>query len=915
MADKSGTPQQQRNACFPTTPANATGGCPLNGPDVAIIPMRYALDRSRYDENPKKLKPLLKTGKWTALPALKTRSYTLRQLRSGYVYVFDETEKTLHEYEYNVDTAMLTRIKWDGALTGKDVRAGSGPAKTHLLYPRKNTIRIAYSTLQWTWRICEYMRSNGGNRKAWMQTLDLKEYCLTMKSPNVLPLAQLAEAVADIDKGAVTKDKRFADSAHPPESKFCSKDDITPLAADVVWSGGVPDPTSALLIALDDSLAMLQELNLQLMADQAAYIEWQDEHLHKISIAEIVESLCGTGNDKNLLPASVANNESKTRQYASEVEAYFEQLKVEEQVANGTDSIIMAPNLPSEKMAAELKNKYGGTPSSALRDAWESRAKWRRQVDLEGARGYVSTNKSKGEILLKNVKETQKDLTDLAQHIGAEPLRLFIDTTNPTSLLYLQAITAEILKSLGQDHLTSKWLTEQDLKASTLLGLSRFGFSLEIQFILTKKANDLIQNTSDTTALVSRLGELNGFITHDAIADKPWVKALTEPARLTLEAMKGLAKSAGKAVFEQTLLALLPIDSRLARSKQQNLPALLRNVWVGHLLTDHKSRLEFDKSGNQQFIEWKRRYLLAKTNLERNLKAWYLPQAGYDRRSIGRTILKLQNDVQLVIQELPSSLDYQANKYAQILRDEITNSLKKGGLAASQWQQRAKAWSEKYGIDAAAITWGVAIINLFNTAVTYNNITKDGDFNRKDQAKVISSAGYTVNAIMAVVIEAKWASMKGLKIIIDSKTIKITDNAASYWESVDSPRKSWGKIIKGFSGRLIGLGAFSLLATGFEYWDIQDDLKGTTNSDERGALVVKQVAVASMAIIGLFQLVAGISGLVGSAELIALAMNPWFSAAALIAGVVYLLASITLNYFKRDAIGNRSEERRVGKEC
>ncbi|WPX16498.1 hypothetical protein RHM58_21060 [Pseudomonas sp. 10S4] len=151
-------------------------------------------------------------------------------------------------------------------------------------------------------------------------------------------------------------------------------------------------------------------------------------------------------------------------------------------------------------------------------------------------------------------------------------------------------------------------------------------------------------------------------------------KALTEPARLTLEAMKGLAKSAGKAVFEQTLLALLPIDSRLARSKQQNLPALLRNVWVGHLLTDHKGRLEFDKSGNQQFIEWKRRYLLAKTNLERNLKAWYLPQAGYDRRSIGRTILKLQNDVQLVIQELPSSLDYQANKYAQILRDEITNS-------------------------------------------------------------------------------------------------------------------------------------------------------------------------------------------------------------------------------------------------
>ncbi|KAA0994671.1 hypothetical protein FQ192_11010 [Pseudomonas sp. ANT_J12] len=95
-----------------------------------------------------------------------------------------------------------------------------------------------------------------------------------------------------------------------------------------------------------------------------------------------------------------------------------------------------------------------------------------------------------------------------------------------------------------------------------------------------------------------------------------------------------------------------------------------------------------------------------------------------------------------------------------------------------------------------------------------------------------------------------------------------------------------------------------MLATGFEYWDIQHHLEGTKNSDVRAALVVKQVAVASMAVISLFQLIAGISGLLGSAKLIAIAMNPWFAAAALIAGFVYLLATVTLNYLKRDAIGN-----------
>lgn len=903
MADKSGTLQQQRNACFPTTTAKATGGCPLTGPDVAIVPMRYALDRSRYDADPKKLKPLLKSGKWAALPALKTRSYTLRQLRNGYVYVFDETEKTLHEYEYDASGAMLTRIKWDSELIGRDVRQGSGPAKTHLLYPRKNTIRIAYSTLQWTWRICEYMRSNGGSRKAWMQTLDLKEYCLTMKSAHTLPLTQLAEVVADIDRGSISKDGRFADSANPPESNYYSKEHIIPVAADVVWIGSVADSANALIFALDDSLAMLTELNAQLIADQANYIEWQNTYQHKLNIAEIVDDLCGAGAFKNNLPPSVINNKKKKDNYISDVESYYQQLHLEDTISNGTDTIIMPSVPPSTSMAAELKKKYGALPPPEVLKSWEARSKWRRQVDLNGAREYISANAAQGATLLENVKNTQKDLIAVAQHIGAEPLALLIDTTNPSALLYLQAITAEILKTLAQDHLVTEWLTDQDLKASTLLGLCRFGFSLEIQSALTNTANKLIQGTGDITTIISRVGELNGFITHDKIAEKAWMKALSEPAKLTVEAMQRLAKSTGKVVFEQTLLALLPIDSRLARSKQQNLPALLRNLFVGHLLIDHKDRLEFDKSGNNKFTEWKRRYILSELNLEKNLKQWHIPLKSYDRRALGRNILKLQNDVQTSIHELPSLLDYQNNKYAKILGDEIRSTIKNGGLAASQWQSRAKSWSAKYGIDAGPITWGVAIINIFNTAVIYNTATTDGDLNEKDVAKIRSSAGYTANALMAIFIETKWASMKGLEVVIDAKNIRITEASAKFWENVTSPRKTWGNIIRGFGARLIALGSFSLVATGYEYWDIQDDLKGTSNKDERTALIVKRTAVIAMSAIGLLQVITGIAGLAGSSSMIALAMNPWVAGAALIAGIVYLVATAALNYFKRDAIG------------
>ncbi|EGH35522.1 hypothetical protein PSYJA_43496, partial [Pseudomonas syringae pv. japonica str. M301072] len=44
-----------------------------------------------------------------------------------------------------------------------------------------------------------------------------------------------------------------------------------PIGADVFWQGSVEDQDSSLLIALDDPLAIFNDLGMQLAADQAAY--------------------------------------------------------------------------------------------------------------------------------------------------------------------------------------------------------------------------------------------------------------------------------------------------------------------------------------------------------------------------------------------------------------------------------------------------------------------------------------------------------------------------------------------------------------------------------------------------------------------------------------------------------------------
>ncbi|WP_348529796.1 toxin VasX, partial [Pseudomonas syringae] len=145
MTDKNGTHQQRRAALFPKTPATATSLCPFRGPNIAIVPVRYALDRSRYDVNPTQLKPLPKDGQWARLPTLKTRGHTLRQLYDGYVYVFDETAGTLHEYAASASDGHLSRIVWTDAHIGNDQRKGAGEGQPFLLYPRDNRLHIAFS--------------------------------------------------------------------------------------------------------------------------------------------------------------------------------------------------------------------------------------------------------------------------------------------------------------------------------------------------------------------------------------------------------------------------------------------------------------------------------------------------------------------------------------------------------------------------------------------------------------------------------------------------------------------------------------------------------------------------------------------------------------------------------------------------
>ncbi|RVU51444.1 hypothetical protein EOL67_11890 [Pseudomonas syringae pv. syringae] len=905
MTDKSGTHTQRRAATFAKTPATATSLCPFRGPDVAIVPVRYALDRSRYDTAPQKLKPLLKGSRWAVMPKLKTRSYTLRQLYDGYVYVYDETAETLHEYVVSAATGNLSRIVWTDAQLGSDRRSGADDGKPFLLYPRNNLLRIAFSAQQWTWRICEHLRSNPASRASWMKALDLKRYCMTMAEPDTLPLNRIAEAVADIDKEHVVDDGRFADSAIPT-SKASSEETqplFSPIGSDVFWQGSVEDQHSSLLIALDDPLATFNDLGMQLAADQAAYRNWQAEHEHKIQIAQTVTALCGAESEPEKLPTSVRDNAALTHQYLGELEAYFEQCILEEaQISSSNvpgDFLLMPDMFKSLDMRKSIEMRYGSAPSDEALQAWKDRHKWRREVDLSGARQYLQQHLPTGDTLLQQVRDTQSDFRQWSTHLGTEPLKLFVDTTHPESLLYLQTLMLNLQIIYAQDNAASAWLAEQEANDSSLFGTLRYGFSPALKHALHQEANALLNGLGDVTNLATRIGELNGTLNHQGFADKPWMKALKQPVQDTFKALGQLASSAGKATFESILLAWVPIDSRLAVGKQQNIVALIRTLLIGQILLDSKARIAIDHKMLAKLKNWISEWQVLNKQISDTRRSWLYPTAYNPRKSIASHLRTLEQKLRLHELSMPALLDFQNNQYAKQLQGEIRLYFQSGKAITKDWLATAKRWLDGLGGIAGSITWSVIMLNFINTAFTYRDLTRDGDFSAKDIGKVTYGLGYSFNLLMAVFVEAPWAIIRdATPVLIDGKNVGILDRSAGYWRAKGNA--AWSDAIRGFRVSMVAMGGFGLAAVTLELFDVTNDFYAAKTSEEKNAIIVKGISIFAMGVGSTFQLMAGLSP---ASTFTVVAMSPWFSVALLVIGSIYLFTTLALSYFKQDSVG------------
>jgi hypothetical protein len=91
-------PNQAAKYASSSDAKNPMGFCPFQESEIGVIPVRYALDDADerdFQGRDIGLNPLESRDPWT--PPFKTRyrPYTLRQLRDGWLYAFNETEQQL----------------------------------------------------------------------------------------------------------------------------------------------------------------------------------------------------------------------------------------------------------------------------------------------------------------------------------------------------------------------------------------------------------------------------------------------------------------------------------------------------------------------------------------------------------------------------------------------------------------------------------------------------------------------------------------------------------------------------------------------------------------------------------------------------------------------------------------------------
>ncbi|ALI01906.1 hypothetical protein C1Y08_16125 [Pseudomonas sp. FW306-02-F02-AA] len=926
--------QARRNQEFTNTPMGK-GQCPLMQGEVAIFPVRYALDESPIKKGSSQgPHPLPKN--WSSKPPeLKTRSYTLRQLRDGWLYVWNSIDKTFHEYQIKAE--QFTRHKWTDSQLNKDVRNNPGETHPYLLYPRRSQLRIAYSPVQWTWRMCELMRNSATEQTQWMRKIDLPAFCGSGKVAHGDAITELGKSVADILVSG-KKASTFTSTLLPTKATDAGAP-FKPAFEEALVRGKVPAQDTALFVALDDPLAMVDDLNMNLIGRLMEQSQFEALHQHKLQSAFAVQNLCGFDADP-FIPPSI-KDPIQRQAYTDDL---YTLLKTNDEVERGKDLVpadqagMVEMGATSTVAAAEtpFKAKWGQLPDQnkwkkALEE-WNAKRFWREDVRFDEVQKYLSQTTTEAQRLHDHCQRSERDLITWLDQLSPSAEAVYHDTCNEDQASLLLETAHAIYTALGNGENGQKWLCKQARQPSTLFSLALFNFNPEVATLIKKVTHNFSTtgklddqgsegdgsspalaptSSGDATNIGTRTGEIKAIFDLEVVKNSKLYKAMSSAAKQAMTTLVKVANNQARDAWHGLSTLLLP-----AMKQQAALTLAAPQVLISTEISS-ATQLTFNPTYQRDYQAWLLEVVTVKNKITGDKGVLRRPGAAYDQRSARLSLQSHEEHLKNLLLKRPNQIVAKASGstrlrigipqinswLADLGQTEVMAQLKIAGT--QEYLTRTQAWmGQNLGNALPALVVGLNLWNVYSSAKQAQN---DGKFSADEWRTVGANAAYAANAIAALWVGPAWSRAGEMSTQLGRRTLTLAQAGYTEWSDAIAARKTGESAIahefaaasKGLIWRTVTWAALGVMATGLEAWQLSNDIDGATSEEEKNALKWK------------FRIVAGMS-IVATGQLVGAGLGSWFSFAwvmstpvtimVAVLGVAYLMITMAANRYKREGL-------------
>lgn len=956
-SNQPGLDQARRNQLFEDKPATGSAQCPLKALEVAIFPVRYAVDESAPKGSSQGPNPLPAGFDASHLPGLESRSYTLRQIRDGWLYVWDETDTTFHEYI--VQGHLFTRVVWHEADRGKDDRSTEGETRPYLLYPRRSTLHIAYSPVRWTWRLCERMRSSPRQQSKWMRELDLTNYCATYQAPHGAELRRLAECLADISPEGTAP--AFTTTVIPAEGESVDAEDsamqIKPGISDALVLGAVPDQDTALFIALDDPLGVIDDLNMQLNGRLADIALFEEEHRQQLQSAMAVHQACGV-NLHDVMPAVIKDDVQQRLAFTADAQRFMSShARVHDPSFGGIAESAGALHAHQANVDI-MRNKWQVPPDheawDRLSEEWQAKDTWRHDVRFDEVCAFLHERADELKRLRTHVLISERDLMGWLDQLNPDADELFYDTCNVKQSTALLSWADGIAQSLGgcsseeadtpaQDsgilHLArvefqgQAWLYRQMAEQNSLIGLALFNFNQELA-----QALELIAFNYSKTGTIDGLGQqpdssgqvntgssfwlttlkgvasVQDLLSLESVRSSKIYQSLSDVARLSFDALLENSAEQAQGAWSRLSALFLPALAGHQAAHKSATAARVMSFTLAQLWTTPEVARHASVQLNQNFPQEQQKWSLqqqALLNRQRGLQGVLSRPGGWHDKKAARQQLAGWSDEWLMhTNNRPQHLRITVNGQPHIdglsthYLKELMFTAGQSELVAQQQLKvsnpiahaaRAKAW-----IDlnlGGSLPLALAGLGLWNLMVTTHAVHYDGHLSGTEKNQLLTSLASSGSLLMALMVMPMWARVGTMTGVIRGKTFELTQAGARVWLKAD--KLTHAKLAQRLIARTAGMAALSVIASASEIVQINEQMERATGQDQKGAMRVQRLSLIAMGIAGFFQLGGSVSGLHFT---FAWVMGGWMVGFLAIAGLVYLVATIMVSLYHREGL-------------